>query len=110
MEFFIDKLENLDVTDREISDLLSEVYVQGGYTAPELARIIFAPDNVKNRGIMFLCMAKDTGELSGMVIVVPGSSEASVRAGANECEIHLLGVSPEVSWSWPGSKTGLRCP
>ena len=30
MEFFIDKLENLDVTDREISDLLSEVYVQGG--------------------------------------------------------------------------------
>jgi len=94
MEFKIERIENTSVSDTEIFNLLSEVYVQAGFTKPETATSIFEPRKVKNRGILFVCREVESKVLAGMVIVVPASSLAAVRAKENQCEMHLLGVLP----------------
>lgn len=94
MEFIIDSCENLRVSDKEISELLSQVYVQAGYTTEEVAKSVFDPTMVRNRGVMFAAREKLKNEFSGMIIVVPPGSASIVRAAENECEIHLLGVKP----------------
>lgn len=85
----------MEVSDHEIFNLLSEVYVQAGFTTAEIAQTIFAPTNLKARGVLFA--AKETtfdNRLAGMVIVVPWTSPAAARAKEHECELHLLAVSP----------------
>ena len=94
MKFIIDRCENLQISDEEIYDLLSLVYVQTRFTSDERAKSIFDPIKVKDRGVLFASREKSTNEFSGMVIVVPPNSSAIVRAKENECEMHLLGVSP----------------
>ena len=95
MNFVIDTAENLNVSDDEIFDLLSQVYVQAGFTSAELAKTVFHPVKVKDRGVLFVSKELSENEFSGMVIVVPPKSKAIVRAEENECEMHLLGVSPK---------------
>ena len=95
MEFIVDSAEKLDVSDDEIFDLLSQVYVQAGFTSAELAKTVFHPVKVKDRGVLFVSKELSENEFSGMVIVVPPKSKAIVRAEENECEMHLLGVSPK---------------
>lgn len=95
MKFIIDSCENLEITDEEISELLSLVYVQAGFTTAESAKKIFDPIAVRNRGVIFASREASKNEFSGMVIVVPPASSAIVRAMGNECEIHLLGVKPQ---------------
>ena len=95
MEFIIDSCENLKVSNEEISELLSQVYVQAGFTSPEIAETVFAPTKVRDRGILFASREVSKNEFCGMVIVVPPGSKAVVRAKENECEMHLLGVSPK---------------
>ena len=95
MEFLIDQIGNLSVSDEGIFDLLSEVYVKAGFTTPQTAEIIFDPPKVKDRGILFVSREITGNEFSGMVIVVPPESKSVVRAKDNECEMHLLGVAPK---------------
>jgi len=94
MNFIIDRYEDLQISDKEIYDLLLLVYVQAGFTSIERAKSIFDPVKVRDRGVLFVSREKTTNEFSGMVIVVPPKSSAIVRAKENECEMHLLGVSP----------------
>lgn len=94
MKFIIGNCESLNVSDEEIFDLLSKVYVQSGFTSAETAKTVFDPVKVRDRGILFASRETSKNEFSGMVIVVPPESKAIVRAKENECEMHLLGVSP----------------
>ena len=95
MEFTIDRAESLNISDDEIVRLLSQVYVQAGFTSAELAKTVFDPFQVKDRGVLFASREISGNEFSGMVIVVPPESKAIVRAKENECEVHLLGVLPK---------------
>lgn len=95
LKFIIESHENLGILDEEISDLLFEVYVQGGFTTAEVAETVFKPTLVKKRGVLFAARETLTKEFSGMVIIVPPTSNAIVRAKENECEMHLLGVKPK---------------
>ncbi|MDH5183037.1 MAG: GNAT family N-acetyltransferase [Gammaproteobacteria bacterium] len=95
MKFIIETLENIEVSDEEIFELLSQVYVQGGFTTAKVAGVVFNPALVKKRGVLFAARETATKEFSGMVIVVPPTSNAIVRAKENECEMHLLAVKPK---------------
>lgn len=95
MEFIIDRVDVLNISDKEIFNLLSSAYVGGGFTSPEVAKEIFNPVKVRHRGVLFASREAEKNKFSGMVIVVPPESDAVVRARANECEMHLLAVAPE---------------
>ncbi|MGR6873040.1 GNAT family N-acetyltransferase [Pseudomonas sp. HK3] len=95
MEFRVDSIDNLHVSDDEIFILLSHVYVQSGFATVEMAKTVFDPIKVRDRGVMFVSKEVSENIFSGMVVVVPPSSSAIVRAKGNECEMHLLGVSPK---------------
>ena len=95
MKFTIEKLEDLEISDKEITDLLSLVYIKGGFTTAEVAKSIFNPVLVKKRGVIFAARETTTNEFSGMVIIVPPTSSAISLAQENECELHLLGVIPK---------------
>ncbi|BBN59760.1 GNAT family N-acetyltransferase [Hydrogenovibrio marinus] len=91
MLFKIEKCHE-EVTDAELSALLDEVYVQGGFIRKDVAESVFEPNKVKARGQMLCARDTATSELVGMVIVVPPTSSTVVRAKQDECEMHLLGV------------------
>ncbi len=92
MTFEIDLAGNLGVEDSELSELLTEVYVDGGFTKPEEAKTLFEPSSVRQRGILICARDRETSTLAGMVIVVPPESEARRLAEGDEAEMHLLGV------------------
>lgn len=93
---------NTEISDAELSDLLYSVYVDGGYTTPEKAKTLFQGSAVKSRGTLFIAKEVLDKKLAGMVVVVPGYSDAKVLAKDDECEIHLLGVKSE----FRGNKLG----
>lgn len=95
MKFTIGSCNSLNVSDEEIFNFLSQVYVQAGFTSADTAKTIFDPVKVRNRGVLFASRETSGNEFSGMVIVVPPESKAIVRSKKNECEIHLLGVAPK---------------
>lgn len=92
MDFEFNTAENLKILDAEISDLLTQVYVDGGFTPAEVAKTLFDPANVRQRGLLFGAREKESSELAGIIILVPPESEACLLATGNEVEIHLLGV------------------
>ena len=94
MEFEIDIAGKLNIEDSELSELLTEVYVEGGFTKPEEAEVLFEPSSVRQRGILICARDRETSALAGMVIVVPPESEARRLAEGGEAEMHLLGVKP----------------
>lgn len=95
MEFNVDSAEALNISDQEISALLTEIYVTDGFTEPEEAVSIFEPSAVRKRG--FLMGARDINHstLAGMVIVAPPNSPACRLAQDDEAEMQLLGVKQE---------------
>ena len=95
MEFDIGTADLLKIDDIELSELLTQVYVAGGFTEPDEAVSLFEPSAVRKRGM--LIVARETLHLSlaGLVIVVPPDSPARRLAQSNEAEMHLLGVKPE---------------
>lgn len=95
MEFAIGSAELLNISDSEISELLAQVYVDGGFTEPELAVTLFAPDSVRKRGLLIGAREQGNATLAGMVILVPPESPARRLAQDNEAEMHLLGVKPD---------------
>jgi ribosomal protein S18 acetylase RimI-like enzyme len=95
MDFQIDTPDALKISDAEISELLSQVYVDGGFTAPEVADSLFEPGAVRARGKIIVAREKKSLKFAGMVIVVPPDSPASRLAQDREAEMHLLGVKSE---------------
>ena len=92
MYFDINSIDQVPVTDQELTDLLNSVYVDDGFTSAELASTLFIPRLVRKRGVIFTARVQHDQSLAGMIIVVPPTSNARVLAKANECEMHLLGV------------------
>ncbi len=95
MYFHIDTAEALRISDLEISELLSRVYVDGEFVAPEIAVSLFEPTAVRSRGKIVAAREKQTSLLAGMVIMVYPTSPARRFAQGTETEMHLLGVKPE---------------
>ena len=95
MEFQIDTADALNINDEELSELLTKVYVTGGFTQPEEAVSLFEPSSVRKRGILIGAREKQHSRLAGVVILVPPNSPARRLAQNNEAEMHLLGVNPE---------------
>lgn len=93
--FRIATADILEIADRELSDLLTQVYVAGGFTTPEEATSLFEPSAVQRRGILLGARENQRSTLAGIVIVVPPDSPARRLAIHNEAELHLLGVMPE---------------
>lgn len=95
MKFEIATADALKISDSELSSLLMQVYVAGGFTAQEEAASLFEASSVRNRGVLIGAREKHHSELAGIIIVVPPESSARRLAKNNEAEIHLLGVRPE---------------
>ena len=96
MEFQIDTADILKIDDIELSELLTQVYVAGGFTEPDEAVSLFEPSAVRKRGMLIGAREKQHLGLAGIVIVVPPNSAARRLAqDNNEAEMHLLGVKPE---------------
>lgn len=95
LEYEIATAEMLDITDLEISALLTQVYVAGGFTTPDEAVALFAPAAVRQRGILIGARENRYSTLAGLVIVVPPDSPSRRLAGNNEAELHLLSVKPQ---------------
>ena len=93
-EFEIDVAEVLRIDDIELSELLAQVYVAGGFVDAEEAVSLFEPSAVRKRGILIGAREKQHLQLVGIVIVVPPDSLARRLAQNNEAEMHLLGVEP----------------
>lgn len=92
--FEIGTADYLSITDLEIADLLTQVYVAGGFTPLAEAASLFEPAAVRGRGILLGAREKQQSILAGIVIVVPPDSPARRFAEKYEAEIHLLGVLP----------------
>lgn len=95
MKFEIDTADFLKIDDIELSELLTQVYVAGGYTEADEAVSLFEASAVRKRGTLIGAREKQYSQLAGIVIVVPPDSPARRLAQNNEAEIHLLGVKPE---------------
>lgn len=93
--FEIAAADRLEITDAEVLDLLTQVYVSGGFTSPEEAASLFEPSAVRARGTLIGAREKQQSKLADFIIVVPPSSSAKRLAKDNEAELHLLGVRPE---------------
>lgn len=92
MHFDINKIEELDVSDTEITELLTEVYVDSGFVTHEMAKSLFVASSIRQRGLIIGARDVENHEFSGMIIVVyPESAECRFDNG-KEVEFHLLGV------------------
>jgi ribosomal protein S18 acetylase RimI-like enzyme len=92
MDFEFDTAENLKIGDAELTELLTQVYVEGGFTEAEHAKILFEPSAVRGRGSLIGVREKRTSELAGVIILVPPDSKARRLAKDKEVEMQLLGV------------------
>ena len=95
LQFEIITPDPIDIADFEISELLTQVYVAGGFTKPDEAVALFEPSEVRRRGMLICAREMQLSELAGMVIVVPPDSPFRRLAGENEAELHLLAVKSE---------------
>ena len=93
--FEIAAADRLEITDAEITDLLTQVYVSRGFTSPEEAVSLFEPSAVRARGTLIGAREQQQSKLAGFIIVVRTGSPAIRLAKDNEAELHLLGVRPE---------------
>jgi len=87
--------EQSGIADSEISHLLIEVYVEGGFTSSEDAVSLFDPPEVRKRGIIICARESENSILAGMIVLVSPNSPALRIAKGNEAELHLLAVSPK---------------
>jgi len=95
MDFHVDTADSLAITDLEISELLLQVYVDGGFVELESTTALFEPSAVRSRGKMLAARAVQNSILAGMIIIVHPHSSVCRLAKANETEMHLLAVKPE---------------
>ena len=95
LQFEIATPDCLKIDDSEILDLLTQVYVGGGFTTSEEAVSLFEPSAVRARGVLIGARETQQSKLAGFIILVPPDSPARRLAKNNEAELHLLGVKPE---------------
>lgn len=81
-----------DMVDAEIWSILTEVYVNGGFTELSDANVLFKPSNVRARGKILGVRDRKSNKLAGIVILVSPDSTACRLAKNNEAEIQLLAV------------------
>lgn len=81
-----------DIVDSEILTILTEVYVNDGFTEPVDANLLFKLGNVRARGRILGVRDSRSKELAGIAILVPHDSIACRLAKDNEAEMHLLAV------------------
>ena len=93
-EFTIDTAQALGVSDEEITEILLQVFVTGGFVPAQNAAPLFAPCAVRSRGKLFGARAATDEHLVGMVIVVYPDSPARRIAQGSATEMHLLAVKP----------------
>lgn len=94
-EFKFGTADALEITDHEISGLLTTVYVDGGFTSRDDAVALFDPSAVRMRGALIAARHIPDSKLAGFIVVVPHGSATCRYAGIHEGELHLLGVAPE---------------
>ena len=92
VNFNITTAAALNISDQELTELLTQVYVAGNFTTAEEAASLFEPGAVRNRGLIIAAREHQQSKLAGMIILVPPGSPATHLAKTNEAEIHLLGV------------------
>lgn len=80
------------VADDELTNLLRCAFVDEGYTSPVRARELFAPAAVRARGTILVARDAPSGELAGMIVLVPPASPGRRLAVAKEAELQLLAV------------------
>ncbi|WP_300433019.1 hypothetical protein [uncultured Thalassolituus sp.] len=68
MNFEFDTSENLKIVDSELTEILKEVYVDGGFTDSELAEEIFEATAVRDRGAIFGIRNRESFELASIAI------------------------------------------
>ena len=85
---------NREASDAELSALLHAVYVEGGFTAPELAERLFGGPAVRARGMLFTARDPENAALLGMIILAPPGAATRQIATDSEAEVHLLAVLP----------------
>lgn len=95
-EPWVGKVAPSSVDGAAIEQLLTRIYVEAGFTDPEVARAAFAAPLVMSRGELFIARETSHAEaLLGMVMLVPHTSPSRRFAAEGETELHLLGVLPE---------------
>lgn len=95
MEFEIGMENPIKIKDIELSELLIQVYVTGGFTEYADAVSLFVPSAIRKRGILIGARDTQSMQLAGIVIVVPPESSMRRLAKGNEAEMHLLAVKQE---------------
>jgi ribosomal protein S18 acetylase RimI-like enzyme len=88
---FVRSTNDDPIADAELTALLTEAYVGGGFTDLAVAAGAFAPSAVRARGDILHCRSAD-GALAGVVVLVPPASPARRFATPREAEVHLLAV------------------
>jgi GNAT superfamily N-acetyltransferase len=83
------------VADSELSELLTTVYVDEGFTDELLAARVFEPGVVRARGEILHVRNPEDEALMALVILAPPSSPARRFAGPDEAELHLLATARE---------------
>jgi ribosomal protein S18 acetylase RimI-like enzyme len=91
------------VSDHELTSLLHQVYVEGGFTPASVAAEMFAAPNVRARGILIAAREQATRALLGSIVLVPPDRPARVIAHEREGELHLLAVMPQARRAGVGS-------
>ena len=81
-----------DARDDELTRLLTDCFLGGGFTTPERAARAFQASAVRARGELLVVRRDQHGGLAGMVLLVPPSSPARRFARSDEAELHLLAV------------------
>lgn len=81
----------VEIGDAELTELLTQAFVGGGFTTAEIGAQMFESRLVRARGE--LLYVRDAGaRLAGVVCLVAPSSPARRFALAGEVEMHLLAV------------------
>lgn len=100
MDFEFDIVENREIEDNELTELLTQVYVDGGFTKVEDAKKLFESNSVRDRGFLLGIRERQTNELAGVIILVQPESKARRLAKDNGClkvipNSHLEGIIPQ---------------
>ena len=88
--FKVAALRDSGEQDRQLTDLLLDVYVGGGFTERAWAENAFRVEAVRKRGEIFV--AQSDGELLGTAVLVRSGNELRQIARTGEAEIHLVAV------------------
>jgi ribosomal protein S18 acetylase RimI-like enzyme len=83
------------VSDQRLEALLQRVYVESGFTDPEVAQVALRASAVRARGELIAVCDSDSGVVCGIVMVVGGEAPGRRLATEGEVEMHLLAVDPE---------------